>query len=160
MSIVWYFPWTQSNLNLEIKRRFNFNDSLWQAICEIFQKRAKYSRLEQIPPPFPYLKHLQVINPSFVTITKLSSNEIRETICEGLQWMCKPFEIKAQQDFKKLIIFSISSKHFIVEVAQGNSHQFYLASFSDSGILCFFTLSYNGNNLSVKLLKSLFQVEK
>ena len=29
--------------------------------------------------------------------------------------MCKLFEINAQQDFKKLVIFSISSKHFIIE---------------------------------------------
>ena len=60
---------------------------------------GKVFKIRANTPPFPYLKHLQVINPSFVTITKLSSNEIRETICEGLQWMCKPFEIKAQQDF-------------------------------------------------------------
>ena len=35
----------------------------------------------------------------FVTIAKLPSNEIRETFCEGLKWMCKLFEINAQQDF-------------------------------------------------------------
>ena len=33
-----------------------------------------------------------------------------------------------------------------IELTQGNSYQLYLASFSDSGILCFFPLSYNGNN--------------
>ena len=36
-------------------------------------------------PPFPYLKHLQAVDPSFITITKLSSNEIKETFCEGLK---------------------------------------------------------------------------
>ena len=41
--------------------------------------------LERIPPPFPYLKHLLAIDPSFLTITKLSSNEIRETFCGGLK---------------------------------------------------------------------------
>ena len=35
--------------------------------------------------PFPYLKHLEAIDPSFVTITKLSSNEIREAFCEVLK---------------------------------------------------------------------------
>ena len=33
--------------------------------------------------------------------------------------MCKLFETIAKQDFKKLIIFSVSSKHFIKELAQG-----------------------------------------
>ena len=42
---------------------------------------------------------------------------------------------------------------FAKELAQGNSHQFYLVSFPDSGISCFFPLIQNGNNLSVKLLK-------
>ena len=35
--------------------------------------------------PFSSLKYLQTINPSFLTITKLSSNEIRETFCKGLK---------------------------------------------------------------------------
>ena len=109
----------------------------------------------EIRPPFLYLKDLQAIDPSFVTIIKLSSNEIRETFCEGLKWMYKLFEIYAWQDFWKLAVFSISSKHFIIELAQGNLHQFCLASFLDLGILYFFRLSYNGNNLSVKLSKSL-----
>ena len=30
-------------------------------------------------PPFPDLKHLQAIDPSFVTIIKLLSNETRKT---------------------------------------------------------------------------------
>ena len=140
------FPCTQPNLNLEIKRRLNLNKFLWQAIFEIFQIWTKNARWKPIPPPFPYLKHLQKINPSFVTKLKLSkykNNETRETFCEGLRWMCK--------------FFSISSKHFIIEFAQGNSCQFGLASFSDSRILCFFQLSYNGNKLLVKLLKSLYQ---
>ena len=47
-----------------------------EKVCEI---RAR------IPPPFPYTKHLQAIDPLFVTITKLSSNEIRKTFCEGLK---------------------------------------------------------------------------
>ena len=55
--------------------------------------------LERILPPFPYLKHLLAIDPSFLTITKLSSNEIRETFCGGLKWLCWFFEINAQQDF-------------------------------------------------------------
>ena len=55
------------------------------SIFKIFQIWTKYGRLEQIPPPFPHLKHLQAIYPSFVTITKLSSNEIREIFCEGLK---------------------------------------------------------------------------
>ena len=57
--------------------------------------------------------------------------------------------------FKKPVIFSKSTKRFVKEVATGNSYQFCLASFSALGILYFFPLSYNGNNLSAKLLKSL-----
>ena len=37
------------------------------------------------PLPFPYLEHLQVIDPSFVTIPRLPSNEVTETFCEGLK---------------------------------------------------------------------------
>ena len=58
MSIKWVslsiFPWTHSNLNLEIKKCLNFKDSLWQAIFEIFQICTKYVRLEQIIPLLPY----------------------------------------------------------------------------------------------------------
>ena len=41
-------------------------------------------------------KHFQETDSSFVTITKLSSNEIRQTSFGGLKWMCKLFEINAQ----------------------------------------------------------------
>ena len=108
MTIKWVslsiFPWTQSNLNLEIKRSLNFNDSLKQAIFEIFEVRTNCARLKRILPPFPSLKHLEEIKPSFITITKLSSNEIRETFCgEELKLMCKRFEINAQQDFLDIL---------------------------------------------------------
>ena len=53
--------------------------------------------------------------------------------------------------------FLKSSEHFIIELAQENSHQFSFASFPEQGILRFFPQSYNGNNLSVKLLKPLCQ---
>ena len=128
----------------------NFNDSLWQAIFEIFQIWAKYARLEWVLPQFPYVRHLQAIAPSFETIIKLSSNDKRETFCGGLKWMCNIFEINPQQDFEKLVIFTICS---LIELAQRSSYQFCLTSFSDFQILNFFPLSYNGNNLSVKLLK-------
>ena len=93
------FPWAQSNPSFKIRRRLNFNDSLWQAIFEIFQIWTKYARLEWVLPQFPYLRHLQAIARSFETITKLSSNDIRETFCWGLKWMCNIFEINPQQDF-------------------------------------------------------------
>ena len=140
----------------------NRNNSDMNKLCEI---RAN------TPSVFLNLKHLkplQAINPSFVTITKLSSSEKWKTFCEGLRWMWKLSEINycvksvqiqkklriwtfftqwnTQQDFWKLIIFSITSKHFIIELAQRNSYQFCLVSYSDSGILCLFPLSYNGSN--------------
>ena len=58
---------------------------------------------------------------------------------------------------KKPVIFSIFSKHFIIELALGNSYRFCLASFPELGILSLFPLSYNGNKLSVKPLKPLCQ---
>ena len=108
MTIKWVslsiFPWTQSNLNLEIKRNLNFNDSLKQAIFEIFEVRTNCARLERILPPFLFLKHLEEIEPSFITISKLSNNEIRETFCgEELKLMCKLFEINTQQDFLDIL---------------------------------------------------------
>ena len=79
------FKWTQSNLNLEISGKLNFNDCSLQTLFELFQIWTKYAKLEPISPLFPYLEHLQEINSSFVTITKLSSNAIKETFCERLK---------------------------------------------------------------------------
>ena len=43
---------------------------------------------------FSYLKHLQAINPSFVTI-----NKTEEISCEGVKCICTFFEIERKQDF-------------------------------------------------------------
>ena len=51
------------------------------------------------PPTFHYLKHFQVTNPSFVTITKPLSNITEKTFCEELKKMCKLFEIDDQNYF-------------------------------------------------------------
>ena len=45
------------------------------------------------------LVHFEFATESVPCITKLSSNEIRETSCEGLKCMCTMFEINVQQDF-------------------------------------------------------------
>ena len=54
-----------------------------------YLKYFKYERNTQYqseyPLTFPFLKHLQAVNPSFVTITKLFSNKIGETFYEGLK---------------------------------------------------------------------------
>ena len=47
---------------------------------------------------FPFLKHLQAVDPSFATIIKPLSNKIGETSCEGLKWMCKLFEKNGQSN--------------------------------------------------------------
>ena len=44
-------------------------------------------------PKFPYIKCLQAIDLSFVTITEQLGNKIGETFCEGLKLTCKLFEI-------------------------------------------------------------------
>ena len=143
------FPWTQSNLNLEIKRRLGFN--IWNIsdmdkVCEIRASTLSVSLFEAFASNRPFICNYHH------TIKQWDKWEI---FCEGLRWICKLLEINAQQDFYKPVIFSISSKHFIIEIAQGNSCQFCFKF--GSGVLCFFPLIYNGNNLSVKLLKALCQ---
>ena len=79
------------------KEKLNFNDSLCQAIFEIFQIRTKYARLERMAPLLPSLKHLPSIDTSLVPINKLSSNEKEKHFLKD--WKeCKLFEINAQQD--------------------------------------------------------------
>ena len=97
-------------------------DNIWNIsdlnkICEI---------IASAPLRFLILKHLQVIDISFLTITKPLTNKEGETFCERLKWMRKLYKINGQ---KKPVIFSKSSKHFITELAQENSHCFILASF-------------------------------
>ena len=79
------FQWSQSNQNLEIKKNLNFNDFSCQALFGIFQTLTKYARLKQMPIAFPYLKHLQSIEPSFVAITRPLSNKINGLI-NGNKW--------------------------------------------------------------------------
>ena len=76
------------------------------------------------------------------------SNKIGETFCKGLKWIGQLFEIdEKKKDFKKPVIFPISTKHFIIELAQGNPHEFCVA----------LSRSFDGNKLSVKLLKVQYQ---
>ena len=125
--------------------RKSFSSLLFLKVCESFQFRQSKNTCSALWSVWMFFAFLDKRRPN--------------TCClwEGLKWICKFFEINAQQDFLKLVIFSIFSKHFLIELTQGNSYQICLVSYSDSGILCFFPLSYNGNNLSVKLLKSLCQ---
>ena len=127
------FPWTLSNLNWEKREG-----------CILMIFCNKWCLL--------YLKYLPAIDSSFVTNTKPISKKTGETFCEGLKWMCKPFEINGQNFFEKLFIFSKFTEHFVKEYSQRNSH-----SFSESGIPGFSPMSYNENNLPVKLSKSLCQ---
>ena len=72
---------------------------------------------------FLYLKHLHAADSSFGTIIKSFSKNIEETFCEGWKWMSKLFDIgEKKKFFQKPLIFSKSSKHFIIELAQGNSN--------------------------------------
>ena len=54
-----------------------------------YLKYFKYERYTQCygeyPLTFIFLKHLQVIDPSFVTIAKPLSNKIGKTLYEGLK---------------------------------------------------------------------------
>ena len=132
------FSWTQWNLNLEINKNLNFNGFLWQTIFEIFQVWMNNEILEGIPPYISFLKQLKAVHPSFVTITKPLGNKIGKAFYPGLKWMCKCFEKNGQKDSWKPVILSKSSKHFIIELALGNSYRFCLAAFLQSGILSLF----------------------
>ena len=52
-------------------------------------------------------------------------------------------------------MFSKFSESFIMELSQESSYQFYVASFSELGILCFFPQSCYGKNLYQ--VKTLYQ---
>ena len=67
-------------------------------IWNITQIWTKYAILERILPYISFLKHLQAIDSSCVTITKPWSNKIGETFCEGLKWTCKLSEKNGQKD--------------------------------------------------------------
>ena len=69
--------------------------------------------------------------------------------------MCKIFDINEQKDISSFFIFLKSSKYCIIQFTQGNLHYFCLASLLNREF--FFSLSHNGNNLSVKVLKQLCQ---
>ena len=73
--------------------------------------------------------------------------------------MCNHFEKNGQKHLQKPVIFLKSSNnpHFTIELALGTSYRFCLALFSELRILSLFPLSYNGNKLSIKFLKSLCQ---
>ena len=97
---------------------------------------------------------VQAIDPSFLTITKPLTNKRGKTFCEGLK--CVNFSRQMGEKIFKNLSFSRNPlKILLKNLHRETLNQFYLASFSDLGILYFFLLSYNGNNLSVKLLESL-----
>ena len=106
------------NLLMSIMNSIKFwlNDFLWLAIFDIFKTWAKYLRLERIC-------YLIWDNRSFICKHHQPwSNEIGETFCKGLKWMFKLFDMNWQKFFRKTIIFSKFSKHFIIEIVQGNSY--------------------------------------
>ena len=93
------FPWTQSNLNLEIKKRLNFDDFFMAS--DVFNI-SNMNEIRNIgannPLDFLFWNISKKIDLSFVRITKPLSNKIEETFCEGLKWMCKLFEKNGQKD--------------------------------------------------------------
>ena len=48
-----------------------------------YEQKTQYQ--SEYPLIFTFLKHLQAIDPSIVTITKPLSNKIGEAFCEGLK---------------------------------------------------------------------------
>lgn len=79
-----------------------------------------------MPPTFPYWKHFKAIDP-IVTISKTLRMKVGKIFCEGLNLICKLFQISGQKDFQKPVIFPNFSKHYFIEVAHGNLIWFCLA---------------------------------
>lgn len=52
-----------------------------------------------------------------------------------VSYECGSFRDRWPKKFKKLVIFSKYSKHFALDLAQEKSHQYCLASFSESETL-------------------------
>ena len=131
-----------SNLkqNKETWNIINTNCSVFFMIHDTWNISDIYGRVEWISR-YVFLFETFESKPPFICNHNqtIKQYQRKKTFCQGMKWMCKRFEIDGQWVLK-------SSKHFVLDVAQGNSHQFYLASFWVSGIFCFFLLSYNGNN--------------
>ena len=120
-----------------------WNISDMHKVCEIRANNPSASLLETFARNWPFI----------LTIKQRNDRNI----FWRTEMKVQNYRDKSATRFLKLVVFSISSKNFIIELVQWNSYQFCLASFSDSEILCFFPLIYFGNNLSVNVLKSLCQ---
>ena len=112
MSIVKHFSMDSVKFELGIKRALYFNDFLWKVNILNIDETCR----NEYPPPFPNLKHLQAIYPSFEIITIPWSNS-RETFSERLEWMCKLFKINCQKYFKTLS-FSRSPPNILLKNLQ------------------------------------------
>ena len=68
--------WKNSSWTWESDFKIPLYGFVFCAIFKIFHLWAQYVRLKRIPrsPPLSYLTHLEAINPSFLTIIKLSSS--------------------------------------------------------------------------------------
>ena len=133
------FARIESNLNLRLERRLSFKDFFGLKVFEIVQIWTKFARLERTFSTFSYLKHLQAIGRSFVTITKLFSKRyMGNKIFKNLYFSGNPRNILLQSLRMARELALIPFSFFF------RSENFIL-----------FSLSCNKNNLSVKLLKSL-----
>ena len=131
------FPWTWSVLNLEIKKRLNFNDFLWQATFEMLQIWAKYAILEGISPDISFFETFASNRPF---ITKALSNKIGKQFLKD--WNeCVNISRKMDKKIYKNLSFSQISKYFIIEHALRNSYRSCLVLSSELGILSLFPLS-------------------
>ena len=66
-----------------------------------FKSKRNIRDWSKYPLTFPYLKDLQAMEPSFLAITKLISNKIRERFRKGLKQICKLCETDWQKRFLK-----------------------------------------------------------
>ena len=86
-------------------------DFLWNK----YERNTQYQSEHSLT--FPFLKHSQAIDPSFVTITKPLNKNIEQIYCEYISFSRK----MDKKIYKSLSLSQNPLKHFVIELVQGNS---------------------------------------
>ena len=85
MSIIKHFSVDSIQFEFEIKKGCILMIFYGKRYLKYFKYERNTQYESEYPLTFPFLKHLQPIDPSFVTVTKPLSNKTGETFCEALK---------------------------------------------------------------------------